>query len=70
MAKLDELYDADTASDLFMEVINEGDYIYEEEYGYESDEWAFDNESNGGKPQQLILGFGSNIARGRNCLKS
>ena len=44
MAKLDELYDADTASDLFMEVINEGDYIYEEEYGYESDEWAFDNE--------------------------
>lgn len=44
MAKLDELYDADTASDLFMEVTNEGDYIYEEEYGYESDEWAFDNE--------------------------
>ena len=44
MAKLDKLYDADTASDLFMEVTNEGDYIYEEEYGYESDEWAFDNE--------------------------
>lgn len=44
MAKLDELYDADTASDLFMEVTNEGDYIYEEEYGYESDRWAFDNE--------------------------
>lgn len=44
MAKLDELYDADTASDLFMEITNEGDYIYEEEYGYESDEWAFDNE--------------------------
>lgn len=45
MAKLDELYDADTASDLFMEVTNEGDYIYEEEYGYESDRWAFDNET-------------------------
>ena len=44
MAKLDELYDTDTASDLFMEVTNEGDYIYEEEYGYESDRWAFDNE--------------------------
>ena len=44
MAKLNELYDADTASDLFMEVTNEGDYIYEEEYGYESDRWAFDNE--------------------------
>ena len=29
MAKLDELYDADTASDLFMVVTNEGDYIYE-----------------------------------------
>lgn len=31
---------------------------------------VFKNESNGGKPQQLIMGFGSNIARGRNCLKS
>lgn len=42
MAKLDELYDSDTAFDLFIEISNEGECIYAEEYGYETEHSAFD----------------------------
>ena len=42
MAKLDELYDWKEASDLFMDIHNEGETLYEDEYGFESEKGAFD----------------------------
>lgn len=43
MAQLNELYD-ENIWDLLFKIENKGDYLYEEDYGYESNNWAFDDE--------------------------
>lgn len=43
MAQLNELYD-ENIWDLLFKIENKGDYLYKEEYGYESNNWAFDDE--------------------------
>ena len=43
MAQLNELYD-ENIWDVLFKIENKGDYLYEEDYGYESNNWAFDDE--------------------------
>ena len=53
MAKLNELYDEKMWNWLIFQIENKGDYLYEEEYGYESNNWAFDEENH--VPANVLL---------------
>ena len=53
MAKLNELYDEKMWNWLIFQIENKVYYLYEEEYGYVSNNWAFDEENH--VPANVLL---------------